>query len=96
MSLENTLTPKMKKKGDRGSPCLSPLPGKMNPKGLPFRRMEKEGVEMQTLIQEIQIELNPNLSKMASKKFHSILSKAFSMSIFKNMKPPFPLLALKK
>jgi hypothetical protein len=45
--------------------------------------MEKEGVDMQTLIHEIQVELNPNFSKIANKKVHSILSKAFSMSIFK-------------
>jgi hypothetical protein len=58
--------------------------------------MEKEGVDMQILIQEIQVELNPNFSRIANKKFHSILSKAFSISIFKNMKPPLPLLDLRE
>jgi hypothetical protein len=27
MSLEKTSTPKIKRKGERGSPCLNPLPG---------------------------------------------------------------------
>jgi hypothetical protein len=53
MSLENTSAPKMKRKGDRGSPYLSPLPGEIKPKGLPLRRMDKEGVDMQILMQEI-------------------------------------------
>jgi hypothetical protein len=50
---------------------------------------------MQILIQEIQIGLNPNFSKIAKRKLHSILSKAFSISIFMNIKPHLPLLDLK-
>jgi hypothetical protein len=49
-SLERTSTPKMKRKGERGSPCLNPLSREKRPKGLPFRRMEKEEDEMQILI----------------------------------------------
>jgi hypothetical protein len=33
-----------------GSPCLKPLEGEKRPKGLPFKRMEKEGEEMQAWI----------------------------------------------
>ena len=49
ISLEKTSEPKIKRKGDKGSPCLNPLPGEIKPKGLPFRRMEKERAEMQIL-----------------------------------------------
>jgi hypothetical protein len=85
ISLEKTSDPKIKRKGDKGSPCLNPLPGEIKPKGLPFRRMEKDGVKMQILIQEIQMELNPSFSKIAKRKLHPILSKAFSISIFRNI-----------
>jgi hypothetical protein len=95
ISLEKTFDPKIKRKGDKGSPYLNPLPGEIKPKRLPFRRIEKDGVEMQVRIQETQIELNPSLVKIARRKLHSILSKAFSISIFRNINPNFPLLDLK-
>jgi hypothetical protein len=95
-SLEKTSEPKIKRKWDYGSPCLNPLSEEKKPKGLPFSKMEKEGEEMQVLIREIQIGLNPNFSKIANRKFYSILSKAFSISILRNIKPPFPLLGLKE
>jgi hypothetical protein len=63
MSLEKTSKPKIKRKGDRGSPYLNPLPGEKKPKRLPFRRIEKEEEEMQILIQEIQVGLNPSFPK---------------------------------
>jgi hypothetical protein len=69
--------------------------GEKNPKGLLFRRIENEVEEMKILIQEIQIGLNPNFSKIAKRKLHSILSKAFSISIFMNIKLHLPLLDLK-
>jgi hypothetical protein len=95
-SLEKTSEPKIKRKGDYGSPCLNPLSEEKKPKGLPFSKMEKEAKEMQVLIREIQIGLNPNFSKIANRKFYSILSKAFSISILRNIKPHFPLLGLKE
>jgi hypothetical protein len=52
-SLEKTSKPRIKRKRDRGSPCLNPFLGKKRPKGLPFSRMEKETDEMQVLIQDI-------------------------------------------
>jgi hypothetical protein len=57
--------------------------------------LKKKAEDMQILIQAIKIELNPSFSKMAKRKDHSILSKAFSISIFRNIKPPLPLLDLK-
>jgi hypothetical protein len=72
-----------------------PLPREKKPKGLPFKRIENEVDEIQILIYESQIGLKPSFSKMAIRKLHSILSKAFSMSIFMNIKPVLPCLDLK-
>jgi hypothetical protein len=85
----------MKRKGERGSPYLRPLSRENLLKGLPFRRMEKEE-EMHNLIQLTQVEWKPRFSIIAKMKTHSILSKAFSMSILRNKKPPFPFLFLKE
>jgi hypothetical protein len=60
------------------------------PKGLPFIRMEKEGEVMQIHTQFVQVGWNPNLAIMARRNSHSILSKAFSMSILRAMRPPLP------
>ena len=95
ISLENTSDPKMKRKGERGSPCLRPLAGEIKPNGLPLMRMEKEEEEMHASIQPIQTPLNPSFFMMASRKGHSIWSNAFSMSILRNIKPFLPLLFLK-
>jgi hypothetical protein len=84
----------MKRKGERGSPYLSPLSGENLPKGLPFRMMEKEDEEMHSLIQLTQVGRKPSFSIIDKMKTHSILSKAFSISILRNMKPYFPLLNL--
>jgi hypothetical protein len=54
-NLESNSEPMMKRKGERGSPCLKPLEGEKRPKGLPFRRMEKEGEEMQVWIHYSQV-----------------------------------------
>jgi hypothetical protein len=95
MSLEKISKPNIKRKGKRGSPYPNPLPGEKNKKGLLFSRIEKDVEEVQILIQESQIGPNPSFSKIAKRKLHSILSKAFSMFIFMNIKPPLPLLDLK-
>jgi hypothetical protein len=87
ISLEKTSTPNMNKKGDRGSPCLNPLSGAKFPKGLPFKIIEKEVEEMHSLIQESQEELKPSFSMIERIKGHSILSKAFSLSILRNIYP---------
>jgi len=49
--LERISEPRIKRKGDRGSPCLRPREGKNLPKGAPSSRMEKEEVVMHCLIQ---------------------------------------------
>jgi hypothetical protein len=95
ISIEKTSTPKIKRKGERGFPCLNPLPGKKKPKGLTFKKIEQEVEEIQILIQDSQRGLKPSFSKMAIRNLHFILSKAFSMSIFMNIYPPFTLLDLK-
>ena len=59
-SLDKTSEPKIKRKWERGSSCLSPLSGVKRPKGLPFSKMEKEAEVMQVLTQSSQIELNPS------------------------------------
>jgi hypothetical protein len=40
-NLKRTSEPKMKRKGEKGPPCLRPLSGENLLKGLPFWRMEK-------------------------------------------------------
>jgi hypothetical protein len=95
-SLESTSDPRIKRKGERGSPCLKPLLGENNPKGLPFKRMEKDEEEIQSSIHCSQIAWNPKFFITARIRFHSSLSKAFSISILRNMNPPFPLLSLKE
>jgi hypothetical protein len=85
-----TLVPIIKRTRDSGSPWQRPWEGKNKPKGLPFRRTKNEEVEIQSLIQLIQVGWNPKFERMASKKYHSILSKAFSISILTAISPPHP------
>ena len=47
---ERTLEPKINRKGEKGSPCLRPLFGENNSKGLPLMRMGKKENEMHNLI----------------------------------------------
>lgn len=54
-NLERAYNPKIKRKRDRGSPCLRPLAEQNFPNGLPVMRMEKEGEDMHILIQFIQV-----------------------------------------
>jgi hypothetical protein len=65
-------------------------------KGLPLIRIEKEEEEMHVSIQLIQVAWNPNFFIIARIKDHSILSKAFFISIFRNIKPPIHFLFLKE
>jgi hypothetical protein len=44
-SLDKISEPGMKRKGERGSPCLRPCVGKNLPYGTPSKRMEKEDVD---------------------------------------------------
>jgi hypothetical protein len=84
--LENTFEPRINKKGERGSPYLKPLAGENKPKGLPLIKIEKEEEVIQDSIHPIQVTSYPNIFRIASRKDQSILSKAFSISIFRNIK----------
>jgi hypothetical protein len=50
INLENTSEPRMKRKRERGSPCLKPLARENIPNKLPLIRMEKEVVVIQDSI----------------------------------------------
>lgn len=63
-----------KKKGDKGSPCLNPLPRVIITYGLSLINTEKVNEDMQYMIQLTQIQWNPKASSKACKYFHSILS----------------------
>ena len=94
-NLERTSMPRINKKGKRGSPCLRPLLGENKPKWLPLIRKEKKEEEMHKLIHLIQTGWKPSFSITTKTKSHSILSKAFSMSMFRNINPHFPILLWK-
>lgn len=95
-NLEKTFEPRINKKGERGSPCLKLLVGENFPKGLPFSKMEKEVEEIQMQIHFILVAWKPNFSIMAKRKFHSISSKVFTISVLRDIKPPLPFLFLKE
>jgi hypothetical protein len=90
MILERISEPRIKRKGERGSPCLIPREGKNLPKGTPSRRMEKEEVVIHCLIHWIHMGWKPSKDKIFNKNSHSKESKAFSMSSFKAICPPLP------
>ena len=54
-------------------------------------RKEKVGVKMHWFTQLIHLVLNPWSRRTFSKKDHFIVSKAFSVSIFRAIRPPMPL-----
>ena len=90
-SLDSTSAPIIYKKGERGSPWQRSLEDLKFPKGLPFIRKEKDGMDMHWLTQLIHIELKPWRQRTLSKKDHSIVSKAFSVSILRAIRPTNPL-----
>lgn len=68
-----------------GSPCRTPLLLLNQEEGLPLMSREKEPEDRQVLIQEIQMSGNQNLLRITRIVDHSIVSNAFSMSIFANI-----------
>ena len=86
-SLESTSAPIIYKKGERGSPWRRPLEDLTLPKGLPFIRKENVGVDIHWLTQFIHVGLKPWRRRTLSKKDHSIVSKAFSVSILRAIRP---------
>jgi hypothetical protein len=55
----------MKRKGERGSPCLIPLEGEKGFEGTPLTRIEKKAVEVRFIIQVTQLESKPKASSIA-------------------------------
>jgi len=55
----------MKRKGERGSPCLIPLEGEKGFKGTPLTRIEKKVMEVRFIIQATQLESKPKASSIA-------------------------------
>ena len=58
INLAKTIPANTKRKGERGSPCLTPLWDLMNSNGLPFIRMEKDVVETHCITHYIQVSRN--------------------------------------
>jgi hypothetical protein len=70
----------MKRKGERGSPCLIPLEGEKFFEGTPLIRREKKTEEVKFKIQETQLWLKPNARSIARMYSQLILSKALDRS----------------
>jgi hypothetical protein len=60
--------------------------------GALFNKTENDVVDIQ---RRIHLSLNPNLCRIDKRKLHSILAKAFSISILTAISPPLPLLDLR-
>ena len=69
-----TSAARRKRKGERGSPCLTPFRDLKKPYGLPLIRMEKEVVETHCITHWIQELGNPKHCKTFSKNPKSNLS----------------------
>ena len=80
IALPNPFIMRMKRKGERGSPCLIPLEGENVPAGDPLRRIEKKAEETNDKIHLIQTWEKPKAIKIPHRNCQLALSKAFSMS----------------
>ena len=89
-----TSAQRMKRKGESGSPCRSPLCGRNSFVGPLLTRTEKETVVTHSLIQLITVWLKANFFKTANRKSYSILSYAFFISNFKAIQPSLLFLDL--
>lgn len=89
--LPRPLTPRMKRKGERGSPCLMPWEGLKGVVGDPFTRIEEKEDEIRFIIKLIHIWLNPNASKTFSMYLQFNLSNAFKRSSFRSIPGNFVL-----
>ena len=63
-----------KEKGDRGSPCRSPLVALKVADGAPFSRIEKFGVEIMLKTHFTHLSQNPKALRMVSRYFQLNLS----------------------
>ena len=89
---ESPLEQKRKRKGDKGSHCLSPLVEVILPLTLLLRRIEKVTDLIPFITFSTQPSHNPIFHKIACKKFHSTLPYALYISSFKAIF--YPLLNL--
>lgn len=78
-----TSAAKTKRRGDKGSPCLTPLLHLKGIPGTPFKRTAEEPEHKIALIQEIHLAENPLYCSMDKMTWYSTLSKAFSKSSFR-------------
>jgi hypothetical protein len=75
----------MKRKGERGSPCLMPLVSEKGLEGTPLIRMENRAEEVRLTIQETQVGSKPKARRVDLKQSQLILSKAFERSSFRSI-----------
>ena len=73
---------KMKRYGDRGSPCLNPFSILNGFKGEPFRRMDMDADLTRFIIHLIYVLTNPSFTRTSSKKDQFTESYAFWKSSF--------------
>ena len=83
--LFRTSTSKTNKKGDIGSPCLSPLPIFKGLDGAPLKKTQINAPERQDLMQPLNFWRNPIFSKTLPMLSQSIVSHAFSKSSFRRI-----------
>jgi len=69
--------PTTNRRGDRGSPCLSPKKLLKKPDGEPLTKTEKRIEEMQRAIHETHFSPKPHLLDMYNKNIQLMWSKAF-------------------
>ena len=93
--LDNTSCPKIKRYGESGSPCLSPLLGLKLSDLPPFTITSKDTDETQAMIQLVKVSLNPKWRRTNSRNFQFTLSYAFWRSSLITMSPGLVLRVLK-
>lgn len=84
---------RIKGKGEKGQPCLSPLMDWKKTEGLPLIKGVIQGLDMQFWMSKLKSSLNPIFLKTTNKKECFTLLKEFSRPFFKT-KPFSPLLTL--
>jgi hypothetical protein len=75
----------IKRKGDRGSPCLIPLVGEKGQEGTPLIRIEKKVEQVRFEIHSTQVWSTPKACIIAYMYSQLNLSKALERSSFKSI-----------
>ncbi|KAM3733576.1 hypothetical protein ACB098_11G146600 [Castanea mollissima] len=89
INLDSTSCPKMKRYGDNGSPCLSPLLGLKLSDLPPFTSTSNETDDTQAITQFVYFSLNPRWSRTFLMNLQLTLSYAFCRSSFIAISPGF-------